>query len=342
MNYKLVKETIISKIEKASSIVIVPSARIDLDCIGSAFMMKIICEKYNPNAFIEIYSDFQVDEYHSFVPDIKTILPLNKDNADLMRFDLGLFVDGCTLNLFSAQTNTAYTLIAPSNICYIDHHIYEDLDKNVFCDTTQSSCAEVIFKLFEDEDLGEKFYTYAYLGFLGDTYGYRWNKGLSTFQNGLKIVEKGANYQFCIDNFYKINSFKSLKAKSQIIELVEKYQKQKNIALLIFDNEILEKLGIDRQEVNQTIEAITFDLQSCRDIDIIIRLNYNNKKSLSWISTRASNATNFSCIEFVKHLCDNSGRHGGHIKAAGANFDADTFEDAKNILKAKIDSFLNL
>ncbi|QQR93868.1 DHH family phosphoesterase [bacterium] len=325
-------------VSKSSSIVIVPSARIDLDCIGSAQMMREVIEDLNNSSFVQIYADFLIDEYHKFIVTEEFHL-LSESKFDLSNFDLAIIVDGNANSITKHNKDKTYKLA--KDIVILDHH-NKDADSGSleFIDTEYASTTELIFELFQDTKYSQSYYENALVGILGDTASLRWAKSKRTFENFYKIVVHVDRTKFLYDNYSKFLDRELMNIKN-IVQQHVKFEPKYDFDYLVMSLAKLKELKIEKSNFDKVKDIIFFEYQSLRDFNMVLSI-VEAPNNYIFVSIRTNNLKVLNATDIVELVKSNflNADGGGHLKAAGCYFPSNDFLGDSEKLLSLLKNFL--
>lgn len=301
-----------------SKIVICASERQDLDCICSSLMMREIMTLNNNH--VEIYADFYIDSYHSFVPNVKKYMKSMRDiNYDFSKFEYLIIVDGMNTGVIIKDYNKSkVTPKFPENIIIIDHHSNnEEITKNYACDTSAPSASFIIYNYANDYKLevSSNFYTYALLGLLSDTESFRWNMETETVNQFQNIMQHNPDRNLIKEYFYKTLTFNEVKMFAKFIDILE-YDSVNGIHYIFATKDFIESLNLQKDNLAAIKNYLSTFIQNIFDVNIYLYVT-EQLNGVSW-SLRSTEQSNFNCALASKTIASKyGGSGGGHIRAAG-------------------------
>ena len=303
---------IIEVIKDKKNILIIPHKNADGDCLGSAYALRLILAASGKNTYVMLT---QKDEEHH----ILSILYGVEDNAPLDKYDAVIAVDTADIDRLGTEQQEIFGSISP-RIC-LDHHISntEFADYN-YVDGDAAAAGEVIYDLCRDMeipiDLGIA--TNIYLAISADTGCFRQaNTTAKTMDIGGQMIAMGVNN-------YEIN--KRMFARDKVrLELMREY-----LATLEFvcdDRVTVASLTNERIAICGGTYADCDGLVSVGkniagvEVSLFLRENEEGKIKASLRSDELD----------VSAVCAKFGG-GGHLRAAGCEFDGDIGQAKQKVL----------
>ncbi len=328
-------------VQTSNSIVIVPSARLDLDAVCSAQMMKEVVEKFNDSAFVQIYADFQIDEYHKFIV-TEEFHCLTESKFDLSNFDLAVIVDGREPKHL-LKTNKDKNIKLPKKVVTFDHHkTSKELGEFDVIDTSFASATEIIFSTLEMIKFSEAYYSNAFCGLLSDSGNLRWATNAKNYEDFYKLSQLTSRCSWIVDNYYKFLNRSELEVKYKIQKLM-KYDLEYKIDYLKISLSDLKKLKIEKSVFDSVKDILIFEYQSLRDFEFSVTIVESLNRYI-FVSMRADSQNEIDVAEIAKVIANSfqNGEGGGHKKAAGASFPSEDFEvDSEKVLNIIRESLKN-
>lgn len=261
------KKEFLTKIEKANTIAIVGHIRPDGDCIGACLGLY--------NYLITKYKDRQVVVYLQPIADKFAFLngsDLIRHTKDEIVYDLGISLDcgdtdrhGEFASIFADAKDT---------IC-IDHHRSNQGFGSLFvCKPNASSCCEVLYDFFEEEDITKECAECLYLGIVHDTGVFKYpSTTQKTMQIAGTLLSMGARSQYIIDHTFYMVTYKQNRLAGQALLDAKLLLNGKVIATLVteemfrqFDACKADTDGIvDKLRVTEGVEVAIFVYQLDKD-----------------------------------------------------------------------------
>ena len=202
--------TIIDRIRKAETILIVCHIRPDGDCLGAGFSLKKIAE--NLGKKVDFVSDSDKPKQYSFIDGFDSLNDVKYDG-----YDLGIAVD-------CGDDARLGKYLIPFKKCKhtinIDHHGTNNyFAEENYVEPYISSTCELLFSIIENENVIDKeIATLLYLGLSTDTGNFMHNNTApSSLLVASKLLALGADLQLIINGFYKNNTKNKLALISKAI-----------------------------------------------------------------------------------------------------------------------------
>ncbi len=253
---------IIEKIEKYSTIIIHGHKNPDFDCLGSQFGLKYSIESTYPNKTVYVINE-NTDNFIWGTPD--------NIEDNVFSGALSIIVD-----VSNADRTYDDRFKLSDFVIVIDHHKNDaDFGNLVFIDHTYAACAEAIAHMIKSTDLvvNEKVATCLLAGVIADTGQLRYsNVTVRTLVIYTYLVANGAN----AEEIHRILSSESILIKRAKGYFLSNFKlSDNNVAYMINDNSVINKLGLDfftvsRGMVNTmgNIPSVPFWLNFTEDISV--------------------------------------------------------------------------
>ncbi len=195
----IIKQSLDKLLTENDTIFIVPHDRPDMDALGSAIGMALICKKNKKKCYIVIN-----DEFDKIEAATRKVIDEVKGNFDIINLEeaSGLINDKSLM--IAVDVNKTYLISTEellnkfSNVFVLDHHKTDDKTiktKYLFADEKLSStCEEVSRLLFSyNVKLNKDYATYLLAGIILDTNKLSKNVSEDTYAVAAKLVGKGAD-----------------------------------------------------------------------------------------------------------------------------------------------------
>jgi len=192
-------QKIIDQIALSRTFLIASHVRLDGDAIGSELALYHILRGMGKKAYI--YNQDSVPKIYKFLPGTEMI-SAKLNNVD--QFDAAFLLDCSELDRVGEEAGRIGSIPVLINI---DHHV----SNHAFCelawiDAAASSTGELIYKLadalgvFVSKEIAVNLYT----AIVTDTGSFRYsNTGAETFSIAAKLVKKGVNPYWVVENIYE-------------------------------------------------------------------------------------------------------------------------------------------
>lgn len=296
-------------IESFDKIIIIPHARPDGDCIGSAFGLKDILVQSYPNK--KIYAVGEETDYLKFIGRMDTLEDDDFQDALVIAVDTGNQ---------SRLADQRYGL--GKKLIKIDHHInvnpYGDIE---YVDTTAPAAAQIIvefYQTFEDTlTMSPKGALALFTGMLTDTGRFKYpGVGARTFKAVALLFEKGLEPSPIYDHL-DTKTEELVRFKGYVLL---NYQKTPNgVAFIKITDELRQTYGVTMEEASSLVNELSvFD-----DCPIWVLLaEYEENIVRARIRSKGPTISEIA----------NQFEGGGHALASGANLG--TWENAEKLLAA--------
>ncbi len=324
---RVVAQAVTSLIKESGDVYLMGHRYPDLDAIGSAIGMYRFANNLNKRAFIilnefeeqiaELTKDFENDSFYTFVKSDTLKSRISKEDV-LIILDVnraGLVEDPDVLNYFE-------------KIVVIDHHRKNtdaiDNASLFYIEPYSSSASELVTEMLqysqENVTILPKEANALLSGIVLDTKGFKVSTGVRTFDAASFLRKKGADTQ-------KVNSYFNDNFKDSILHgnIISNAQIFKNkLAISICDK----KDNNMKKIISQAADSII----NIKGIDTSFVIG-ENTENVIFVSARSNGDVNVQII-----LEDMGG--GGHLAAAGAQFNDMSISAVEKILKEKINKYV--
>ena len=230
------------------------------------------------------------------------------------------------------QLGDLYPLYEGKITCMIDHHASGTPYADHYILPDAAATGEILFDLAKKLKKAKKIHftqslcDSLYAAISSDTGGFRFaNTTPATHRRAAELIELGARASEINHNLFDSKSKKQLLAESAAAANLETYLDGK-ISVVPFPFELKKTLDLADEHL-ETLVDIARSLEGAK-IELAVRQPTEDKTF--WVSARSS------CDFDVASLCENFGG-GGHKRAAGCNFAAESMKDAIEKLISKID-----
>ena len=331
---------ILSLIKSAKSLVIIPSYRLDGDCMGSALGLKAILEAQNKKITV-VYSCSTAGRF-SFLPGAGQVVFKDLFEVDFSPFDLAIFLDGPDLNQFyDFDKHRGQELKLPASlktVC-IDHHESEKpFAKANFLDPKASSASELICRLF-----GPKYSKEAalclFVGISTDTGHFKYdNTKSATLKCVADLVETGLQVAQIYDRLYNTKNYKAIKFAGILVSRI-KINTEYKYAYYCFDRNEALKDGLTIDEADEASHAARD--QNMMSIDGIIFAFVLKDEGGGAIkgSLRVRERGVLDMVKLARILSPEKG--GGHQSSAGFSLFGKTLSEAEKYVQKMIEKNYN-
>ncbi|MEI6887139.1 MAG: DHH family phosphoesterase [bacterium] len=326
----------------SKKIVIFPTARIDLDCVSSAIVMTEVCKYINPQVEVEIWCDFQIDDYHKFLTDKYVFNKFDDGKKDFTMYDLGIIVDGVSKSQLLKRNVGRFNLTLPYSLVLLDHHSEENAKEENKLASVNSKYRSTTALLWDElvKPLGltgnKKIVTQCLAGYLGDTQYLRWTYNRADIKTFEEMVEAGADLAYVNHFYFRFLSFANLQICFKLMEYT-KVEKDSGYYFVMIPQKFESENHLSFDEFSEIKDYFLTQLQNTSSWKLIVTIK-QSPKNFVWVSMRSSEDSNIDCSQICRNLAE-GGRGGGHKRSAGANFSSN-FEDSYDHVKEAIDKYL--
>lgn len=320
MNYKKSK-IILEKIRLAKRILVNCHRDPDPDSVGSALAMHQVLVKMDK--VVDVICPNQLPTTLSFLAGFSDIKRVNFEKFNFNNYDLFIVLDSSSWEMVKGETN-----IEKPNIflIVIDHHkTNEKFGQINLVDSKLNSTAEFVYLIFQDwqAKIDKDIATAILCGIIGDTGIFRFpGTTARTFGIVKDLMDKGADKDEIIKNYYSSYNFNQLKFWGEVLDKMEYDTRHKFVwsAMPFSSYEKYSNLEQGRES------AANMFAQIVKDTNFGIIMVEDERKKLS-VSIRSRNDFDVSKIALALG-------GGGHRYAAGAKVKGLAFEKAvKKVLE---------
>ena len=317
MNYSQSKE-IKEKVDKAEKVLINAHRSPDPDSLGSALALYQVLLAMGKEA--KVICPDEVSPEYSFLPCYDEIEKVDFSSFNYKDYDLFITLDSSSWTMVTRDKEVE---VFDMPLVVIDHHKSNDMYGEInIVDEKVSSCAEVLYLVFED--LGVKITkdiaTALLTGILGDTGVFRFPSVTpKTMDVARALMEKGADKNLIIYNVYASLDFELIKFWGEVLRRMIKEKKFIWSAIPYDVFREYGKPGYGKETAASSFAQIVKDT----DFGLII---VEERPGILAISFRSRSKADVSV------LAERLGG-GGHKDAAGAKVEGEFGEALKKILE---------
>lgn len=313
MNYQK-SAKIKERVKKADKILVNAHRSPDPDSIGCALAMYRVLKDMGKK--VKVICPDRVNGEYGFLKDIGKIEKVDFSSFDYKDFDLLITLDSSSWHMVTRNKGIE---VFDVPIAAIDHHKSNDGFGDVnLVDETVSSCAEVLYLVFEDwgVEVGEDTATYLLTGILGDTGVFRYPSVTpQTMDVARELMERGADKDEIIFNVFSSADFELLTFWGEILRRMKK--EKEGFVWSAVPNRVFKKYG--EPALGKETAASTF-AQIVRGTNFGI-IMVEDRPGVLALSLRARDKVD------VSKLAGSLGG-GGHKEAAGAKVEGKKFDEA--------------
>jgi len=293
----------------------------DGDAIGSIMAFKFLLDELNKNSLLLLHSDltkeYEIifkylaeDDYYIYDEDAKT---------KLEQFNKIFALDSANIK----RLGNYRSLIEDKYIINIDHHYdnsrYGDLN---YVNSEESAVGKIIYDIVKllDLEFTKKLGTAVALAVLADTGSLKYpNSDPASFRLIADLKEKGIDIVEINRFLQSFSSLQYLKLLSKALANIKTAQEGK-IAWVVVDKLAIEKIGIDKKEINNLVNYP-------RDIKgVEVGISFVEKENdLIDISFRS---LNYVDVSKIAHKFNG----GGHPRAAGTKLTGNLKEIVEEVV----------
>jgi phosphoesterase RecJ-like protein len=241
MNYKESKK-ILDEIKKAKRILINCHQSPDPDSFSTALSLRKVLLKMGKEVSVVCTSESSLMKEASFMEGYDEIERVDYSKFNFSDYDLLISPDTADWNQFVGRTEIPKPKI---KIVVIDHHATnQGFGKINLIDADSLSCAEVLFRVFEDWGITveKELANLLLVGIISDTGGFQYSGASKSLITGSKLVEKGANLDEIMLNFFRNKTFNSIKMMGDFLSSME-LDKEHGFVYMALPYEAYKKYG---------------------------------------------------------------------------------------------------
>lgn len=287
----------------------------DGDCVGSTSALYLYLKKTHPELalslylarptddlmFMDVMKEVSFEEPAPWSPD----LLITCDTSSLDRI-------GCGAGLFETAKRTLS----------IDHHVsntrYAD---ETWVEPDASSCAEVLFYLFEEDKIDLPIATALYTGLIHDTGVFQYsNVTRRTMEAGARLIGMGVPHTRIIEDSFNAATFGQQRILGWCLETSRLYLDGRVVASVCTQNDMA-RFGVEAKDTGSVVAV----LRQTTGVELALFL-YETEPGTFKLSLRSNSFLN------VAELAARYGG-GGHVKAAGATLKGSAPDLLAEVLK---------
>lgn len=293
-------KNIIKQINKSKRVAIIAHISPDGDCLSS--MTALYCILKNLGKYVKRFVDSS--KINQMNKDFYELDDTINEDLNVEEFDTIITVDLPSLNQMGKYANAVQSF---ENTIAIDHHPVRDYKaKYEYIDSSSSSCAEIMFDLFNlmKAKITPQLASVLFSGIITDTNCFQNdNTSKRTFENASKLTSLGAQKDEIIFKFFKQQTIQEVQIKAigfqnMVIE--------NQIAYTIFTKKHFNQIGDDN------CSGVVNDLLNINDTLFAFVIKQKEKNVYS-VSLRCKKGYDVSKIAKMFG-------GGGHIQASGLSF----------------------
>lgn len=316
MSENITLEKAAELIAAAPSLLFLCHARPDGDTLGSASGLKAFLAANFPEKEVHILCEDGVTPYLSFIDGIETALPDGFEPSKIVALDAAALH---LLGKFGGEYENRIDL-------KLDHHVRSDsyADFN-FVNSKAAACGEIVCSLLKliGGTIPVTALNMLYAAIASDCGCFRYeNTTPATLRIAAELIEAGAESSKINHLLFESRSPATVRAINAAYTHLRYFDGGKT-TLVLFSNEIKEQYGITDDDIGE-VSSLTREILGVT-LGITVKQNSTDPEKFK-ISMRSSEPVD------VCALCARFGG-GGHIRAAGAEINASSPEEAvKKIL----------
>lgn len=315
MNYSE-SEKILEEIKKAEKILVNLHRGPDPDSYGSAFSLYYFLCSLGKEVDVVVTTKSRLSEDLVSFEDSKLVKSVDYSKFDFTKYDLFIIPDSGSWQQVVDDTQLKIPNIP---IVVIDHHKSNDkFGKINLVEKDAASCAEMVYKLFEDWKfkVDKHVANLLLVGIIGDTGGFAFSNNPQPLRIAADLMEKGADKSKIIGRIFRTKKLQDVKAWGEYLVRMQLDEKHRFVWTAVSFEEY-KKMG--RPIKASSLVATMFsNIIDGTDFGIVMEEDYKNHLKIG-LRSRSS----FDVSKLAEELGG-----GGHKMAAGGQIDGLPFEKA--------------
>lgn len=306
---KLTLEELISRLKEKKRTLILTHRNPDPDTLGSAFALKCILKALGSPSFVACAD--KVPKRLEFITGGASLEYTGEEYERIIAVDIASPKQLGELELLAEKTDIT-----------IDHHEMNTRFSDYYEDMG-AACCEIFVYLADalclTDKLGEEFFTSVYAGISGDTGCFRYsNTSERTLTYAAGIIKKGLiDFADINRRIFDSHTLGEINAQKLTYEHM-KFYSGGTLAIILFTNEMKKSGGVTDEDTGDIVNYI----RAIEGVSVAVSLKQSSKDEHKFfVSSRANEDIDVSAV------CAKLGG-GGHPRAAGATFTADSPEKA--------------
>ena len=322
---KLSLEQIADELVKPKKTLILFHVRSDADAVGSAFALR------------ELLRVMGVPVYCACSEEIPDRLAFLMDGAQgSVLLDEDMIIDYeriVTVDSASpSQLGALFSRLHKDVDIMIDHHASGSVYADNYVDASAAATGEIIYELAEIffkrgdiEQIPMRVMSCVYAAINSDTGSFKFsNTTPKTMCIAAELMENGVYFSTINSLLYDSKSLVQLKAEGEAMRSLRLYS-DGQVASVIFPFSLKEKLGADDEHLETLIDVV----RSVSGVEVAFVVKQSTNEPRFRVSLRSKNYVDVSAI------CAKFGG-GGHKRAAGCTVEADSAEEANELVLNEI------
>ena len=322
---KLSLEQIADELVKPKKTLILFHVRSDADAVGSAFALR------------ELLRVMGVPVYCACSEEIPDRLAFLMDGAQgSVLLDEDMIIDYeriVTVDSASpSQLGALFSRLHKDVDIMIDHHASGSVYADNYVDASAAATGEIIYELAEIffkrgdiEQIPMRVMSCVYAAINSDTGSFKFsNTTPKTMCIAAELMENGVDFSTINSLLYDSKSLVQLKAEGEAMRSLRLYS-DGQVASVIFPFSLKEKLGADDEHLETLIDVV----RSVSGVEVAFVVKQSTNEPRFRVSLRSKNYVDVSAI------CAKFGG-GGHKRAAGCTVEADSAEEANELVLNEI------
>ncbi|MEK7188500.1 MAG: bifunctional oligoribonuclease/PAP phosphatase NrnA [Patescibacteria group bacterium] len=316
MYYKESK-IILIKIKKAKRILINCHRSPDPDSYGSSLALyTMLTHEFGKEVGVVCTSNSQLSKEASFLPNFKVIKSVDYSKFDFAKYDLFISPDSSN---WQQIVDDKTVELPKTSIIVIDHHSTNEKFGSInLVDAKKSSCAEIIYLVFNDwkAKMSADVATCLLAGIISDTGYFQFTNNAKIFVHAGELIELGARKGEITDKLFRSKRFEDVKFWGEFLVNLKKDDTLKFFYSAI-PFEIYKRYGKPSKIAS---EVATMIGSSMRDLRFGMIMSETERRVLH-ISLRSKD--DFDVSKIAAALGG-----GGHVHASGAKVEGLPFDEA--------------
>ncbi len=293
----------------------------DGDAVGSLFGFAHLLNGLKKT--VHIHLETELPALYQKIPAIQNLRSKQfvDKQVDVSSYDGVVVLDAARADMPTIKNLVDIAKRHSVPLCAIDHHADNDLFADLNILEPYAATAEVIaeFALAEKLTITPDCATCLQLGIIRDTGGFRFQNTVpQTLRITAELMEHGADYHGLTQQIFFSEDLNKMKFTSYVINNKLQFACNNRVMYVVLEDEDFDSYGLKKKDMEGLIDSIRV-VNGVKITCMITRWRNQIKLSMRSCDTR------YPVNTIAKEIGG-----GGHVLAAGARMEADTFTPAIN------------